>query len=158
MYHPPLLHKIMDIRRNTYILITRCDIDIDKDGDLHRQIWSQTLTCLNTDTLQWRHNGRDGVSSHQSPHGLLNRLFTRRSKTTSKLRVTGLWPVNSPHKWGPVMRKMFPFDDVIMQTSTDTDRQRIAMTHTLTHAWNIPTCNYVWPLFAVIVNSTTLFH
>ena len=25
------------------------------------------------------------------------------------------WPVNSPHK-GPVMRKMFPFDDVIMIT------------------------------------------
>ena len=25
------------------------------------------------------------------------------------------WPVNSPHK-GPVMRKMFPFDDVIMMT------------------------------------------
>ena len=24
------------------------------------------------------------------------------------------WPVNSPHKW-PVMRKMFPFDDVIMK-------------------------------------------
>ena len=24
------------------------------------------------------------------------------------------WPVNSPFKW-PVMRKMFPFDDVIMQ-------------------------------------------
>ena len=23
-------------------------------------------------------------------------------------------PVNSPHKW-PVMRKMFPFDDVIMK-------------------------------------------
>ena len=23
------------------------------------------------------------------------------------------WPVNSPHKW-PAMRKMFPFDDVIM--------------------------------------------
>ena len=23
------------------------------------------------------------------------------------------WPVNSPHK-GPVMRKMFPFDEVIM--------------------------------------------
>ena len=27
------------------------------------------------------------------------------------------WPVNSPHK-GPVMQKMFPFDDVIIQ-STD---------------------------------------
>ena len=25
------------------------------------------------------------------------------------------WPVNSPHKW-PVTRKMFPFDDVIMET------------------------------------------
>ena len=43
----------------------------------------------------------------------------RRLKKTSKLRVTGLceWnsPVagNSPHK-GPVTRKMFPFDDVIM--------------------------------------------
>ena len=24
------------------------------------------------------------------------------------------WPVNSPHEW-PVTRKMFPFDDVIMQ-------------------------------------------
>ena len=70
-------------------------------------------------SLQWRHNNYDGVSNHQ-PHGcLLNRLFERRAKKTSKLRVTGLCagnspgPVNSPHK-GPVTRKMFPFDDVIM--------------------------------------------
>ena len=27
-------------------------------------------------------------------------------------------PVNSPHKW-PVMRKMFPFDDVIMEIIFD---------------------------------------
>ena len=27
------------------------------------------------------------------------------------------WPVNSPHK-GPVTRKMFPFDDVIMKITT----------------------------------------
>ena len=46
--------------------------------------------------LQWRHNERDGVSNHQ-PHGcLLNRLFGRRSKKTSKLRVTGLCKGNSP--------------------------------------------------------------
>ena len=50
---------------------------------------------------------------------LLNRLFRRRSKKTSKPHVAGLYeensPVNSPHK-RPVMRKMkmFPFDDVIM--------------------------------------------
>ena len=54
-----------------------------------------------------------------------SRLFTQlfiqlcSSKKTSKLRVTGLCvgtspgQVNSPHK-GPVTRKMFPFDDVIM--------------------------------------------
>ena len=69
--------------------------------------------------LRWRHNDHAGVSNHQ-PHGcLLNRLFRHRSKKTSKLRVTGLCagnspgPVNSPHK-GPVTRKRFPFDDVIM--------------------------------------------
>ena len=70
--------------------------------------------------LHWRHNDYDGVSNHQ-PHGcLLDCLFRRRWKKTSKLRVTGLCvgnspgPVNSPHK-GPVTRKMFPFDDVIMR-------------------------------------------
>ena len=41
-------------------------------------------------TLQWRHNERDGVSNHQSDHCLPERLFRRRSKKTSKLRVTGL--------------------------------------------------------------------
>ena len=34
-------------------------------------------------------------------------------KETSKPRVTGLRAGNFPHK-GPVTRKMFPFDDVIM--------------------------------------------
>ena len=34
-------------------------------------------------------------------------------KLNLKLRVTGLWYVDSPHK-RPVTRKMFPFDDVIM--------------------------------------------
>ena len=70
-------------------------------------------------TLHWRHNDQDDVSNHH-PHGcLLNRLFRRRSKKTSKLRVTGLCAgnspgsVNSPHK-GPVTRKIFPFDDIIV--------------------------------------------
>ena len=76
---------------------------------------------IRRNTLQCRHNGRDDVSNHQ-PHDCLHkRLFRRRSKKTSRLRVTGLctgnhrWPVNSPHKW-PVTRKMFPFDDVIMNS------------------------------------------
>ena len=87
-------------------MMYHCYLNLNKCQTLH-------------DTLHWRHNDHEGVSSHQ-PHGcLLNRLFRRRSKKTSKLRVTGLCvgnspgPVNSPHKW-PVTRKMFPFDDVIM--------------------------------------------
>ena len=47
-------------------------------------------------TLQWRHNRRDGVSNHQPPECLLNRLFRRRSKKTSNIRVTGLCAGNSP--------------------------------------------------------------
>ena len=46
--------------------------------------------------LLWRHNGRDGVSNHQPHDCLHNRLFRRRSKKTSKLRVTGLCAGNSP--------------------------------------------------------------
>ena len=41
-------------------------------------------------TLQWRHNGCDSVSNHLPHDYLLNRLFRRRWKKTSKLSVTGL--------------------------------------------------------------------
>ena len=47
-------------------------------------------------SLQWCHNERDGVSNHQPHDCLLNRLFRRRSKKISKLRVTGLCEGNSP--------------------------------------------------------------
>ena len=52
--------------------------------------------------LQWRHNGRDGISNHQHRDCLLNCLFRRRWKKTSKLRVTGLFEGNSPVHNGPV--------------------------------------------------------
>ena len=54
------------------------------------------LALHNTMALQWRHNERDGVPNHQPRDCLLNRLFRRRSKKTSKLRVTGLCTGNSP--------------------------------------------------------------
>ena len=76
-------------------------------------------TCEALRTLQWRHNGRDGVSNHQ-PHDCLfnrySRAYQRKHQSSASLAfVWGIhrWPVNSPHK-GPVTRKMFPFDDVIM--------------------------------------------
>ena len=79
----------------------------------------ENVVCEMAITLQWRHNGRDGVSNYQPLDCLLNRLFRRRSKkhqsSASLVFVWGIhrWPVNSPHK-GPVTRKMLPFDDVIM--------------------------------------------
>ena len=71
------------------------------DLSIHEAIASTNATK----PLQWRNNGRDTVSNHQPHDCLLNRLCRRRSKKTSKPRVTGLCagnspgPVNSPHKW-----------------------------------------------------------
>ena len=108
-----------------------CLIDVDPRRISQHNPPNITVLCLENyygitpnhpgSSLHWRHNDHDGVSNHQPHHWLLNRLYRRRSRKTSKLRVTGLCvgnspgPVNSPHK-GPVTRKMFPFDDVIMWT------------------------------------------
>ena len=51
---------------------------------------------VNWKSLQWRHKGRDGVSNDQPRDCLLSRSIRRRSKNTSKLRVTGLCAGNSP--------------------------------------------------------------
>ena len=59
-------------------------------GHIKRSYWIHVIP------LQWRHNGRDGVSNHQPHDCLLNRLFRHRSKKTSKLHVTGLCEGNSP--------------------------------------------------------------
>ena len=61
----------------------------------HRQPSSYEIQVRKT-SLQWRHYGRNIVSNHQPHDCLLNRLFRRRSKKTSKLRVTGLCAGNSP--------------------------------------------------------------
>ena len=84
-------------------------------------IWFRSLCVDNWHclaSLQWRHNEGDGVWNHRRLHCLLRRLYRRRSKKISKLRVTGLCEGNSsatdsPHKV-TVTRKMFPFPDVIM--------------------------------------------
>ena len=57
--------------------------------------------CLNIESiihlpLQGRHNEHDGISNHQPHNCLLNCLFMRRWKETSKLCVTGLCAGNSP--------------------------------------------------------------
>ena len=62
----------------------------------HYHIHQNIMRWCRVLTLRWRHDERDGVSNHQPHHCLLNRLFGRRSKKTSKLRVTGLCAGNSP--------------------------------------------------------------
>ena len=66
-----------------------------KDITLSRRTHVSTYTGGPLFTLQWRHNGHRSVSNHQPHDCLLNRLFRRRSKKTSKLRVTGLCAENS---------------------------------------------------------------
>ena len=63
-------------------------------------------------SFQWRHNERDCVSNHRLIDCLLNRLFRRRSKKTSKLRVHVLCEGNSAvtgefPAQRPVTRKCF---------------------------------------------------
>ena len=75
-------------------------------AEVNMWLISSNYNRFHKKALRWRHNGHNCVSNHQHRHCLLNRLFERRSKKTSQLRVTG-----------PVTRKMFPFDDVIMGVS-----------------------------------------
>ena len=53
------------------------------------------------------------------------------SKHQSSASLAFVWgihrgPVNSPHKW-PVTRKLFPFDDVIMQSLSPTDYRVLSL-------------------------------
>ena len=58
--------------------------------------WVFSSDCRTIFPLQWRHNGHHSVSYHQPRDCLLNRLFWRRSKKTSKLCVTGICAGKSP--------------------------------------------------------------
>ena len=80
--------------------------------------------------LQWRHNERDGVINPRRLDCLLNRLFRRRTKKTSKLGVTGPCEVYSPvNDDFPTKRvnnaEMFSFDDVIMTIAALVNQRNI---------------------------------
>ena len=85
---------------------------------IYSAVWWHTI-LLKLSILQWRHNGRDGVSNYQPLDCLLNRSFRRRSTKASKLRVIGICKGNSPvtGEFPAQMAsnaEMFPFDDVII--------------------------------------------
>ena len=58
--------------------------------------WVNISPVMLEKSLLWRHNELDVVSDHQPHDCLLNRLFSDRSKETSKFRVTDLCAGNSP--------------------------------------------------------------
>ena len=65
--------------------------------------WCHNCTKVSNDrlkSLQWRHNECQGVSNHQRLECLLNRLFRRRSKKTSRLHATGLCEGNPGESTG----------------------------------------------------------
>ena len=61
-----------------------------------RLLWMTSSSHPMIVTPLWRHNMRNGVPNHPSHDCFFNRLFRRRSKKKSKLRVTGLCEGNSP--------------------------------------------------------------
>ena len=86
-------------------------------ADFLISIWHLKKNVDSIWPLHWRHNGRDSVSNHQPHDCLFNRLFRRRSKKISQLRVNGLCVGISPGtgEFPAQMAsnaKMFPFDDV----------------------------------------------
>ena len=91
-YESPVAHAIR------LIPIQCCETNKQKkmnEKHVTNQLSSDTVN-VSLSSLRWRHNELDGVSDHQPHDCLLNRLFGRRSKKTSKLRVTGLCAGNSP--------------------------------------------------------------
>ena len=95
----------------------------------------RTLSGKMMITLQCRHKERNGVSNHQPQDYLFNRLFRRRSKKTSKLRVTGLcegnWPVSGE----------FP----AQMTSKAENASICWRHHEIAKVYNKPNCIYLRP-------------
>ena len=84
---------VQNFKTIRYLLNELCAYETSRDFSL--RCISDGYPILHM-SLQWSHNGHDGVSNHE-PYGcLLNHLFWRRSKITSKLRVTGLCEGNPP--------------------------------------------------------------
>ena len=96
----PIMHLfVKEMCTHVHISVTKLCIVAYRTGALRygQQIYCcHILLQLHWTPLQWRHNGHDCISNHQPHHCLLKDLFRRRSKKTSKLRVTGLCEGNSP--------------------------------------------------------------
>ena len=119
-----LLYVVQKTKAYITFLISEDRNDIPCISYLEHPILTSHDAFNQNHSLQWRHNGCNGISNHQPHDCLLNRLFRRRSKKTWKLRVTGICEGNSPVTGEFPAQKannaeMFPFDDVIMEDRND---------------------------------------
>ena len=109
---------------------------IHRSPDHHRIPLTKDQRCCESEPEVLHYNERDGVSNHQTHDCLLNRLFRRRSKKSSKLfvislceAVTGEFPAQ-----GPVTRKMFPLyygawaTEIILCMRAANERRRYIVT------------------------------
>ena len=90
-----LMLIVLEVMRSTLIGPQRPFCNKDMKAMQDNLLYHHKLDLF-TLALGWRHNELDGVSDHQPHDCLLNCLFRRRSKKTSKLRITGLCAGNSP--------------------------------------------------------------
>ena len=91
------------------------------------------------ESLQWRHNGRDSVSNHQPRECLLSRLIRRRSKKTSKPRVTDLCAGNSP------VTGEFP-----AQRASNAENVFIWWSHHVNCRFVVKCCIFDWTFFGML--------
>ena len=92
-----MLHVFVDFDWSIWQTLWKCtQIFFSSKFDPDPKLSMQCFLKMQHASLRWRGNGRDSVSNHQPHDCLLNRLFRRRSKKTSELRVTGLCARNSP--------------------------------------------------------------
>ena len=102
----------------TIVIFPKCFIAKPRtDSILHSDIILMKYFSVNS--LQWRHNERDGVSNHRvfivcsSVDSGPEQRKHQSSASLAFVRGIHRWPVNSPHKRSAT-RKVFPVDDVIM--------------------------------------------
>ena len=104
----PLFQSIINCRHHNLSLQDRIDVamisfltwriyDVSRLDDRLMTSWARaSLNMIMIGySLQWRHNECDTDSNQRRFYCLLKRLFRRKSKKTSKLRVTGLCEGNS---------------------------------------------------------------
>ena len=106
----------------------------------HKPGWAGRNTGPNnscsTDIFQWTYRYSDVIMSAMASlttgvsivcSTVCSGTDQRKHQSSASLAfVRGIyrWPMTSPHKW-LVMRKMFPFDDVIMNKNSDMDLNMI---------------------------------